>query len=59
MGREGDFFLARLRERWSTLRRITEYLLEQQRGLMAGDISYTLIGKVSVAMREWLWPHFS
>ena len=33
----GDFFLARLRERWSTLRRITEYLLEQQPGLVAGE----------------------
>jgi RNA polymerase sigma-54 factor len=33
----GDFFLARLRERWSTLRRITEYVLEQQPGLVAGE----------------------
>ena len=33
----GEFFLARLRERWSTLRRITEYLLEQQPGLVSGE----------------------
>lgn len=35
--RRGDFFLARLRERWSTMRRITEYLVEQQPGLVAGE----------------------
>ena len=35
--KRGDFFLARLRERWSTMRRITEYLLELQPGLMAGE----------------------
>jgi RNA polymerase sigma-54 factor len=35
--KRGDFFLARLRERWSTMRRITEYLLEQQPGLVAGE----------------------
>ena len=35
--RRGDFFRARLRERWSTMRRITEYLLEQQPGLVAGE----------------------
>jgi len=35
--KRGDFFLARLRERWSTMRRITEYLLERQPGLMAGE----------------------
>jgi RNA polymerase sigma-54 factor len=35
--RKGDFFLARLRERWSTMRRITEYLLERQPGLMADE----------------------
>jgi RNA polymerase sigma-54 factor len=34
--RRGDFFVARLRERWSTMRRITEYLLERQPGLVAG-----------------------
>jgi len=33
----GDFFLARLRERWFTMRRITEYLLERQPGLVGGD----------------------
>jgi len=35
--RRGDFFLARLRERWSTIRRITEYLLEKQPGLVIGE----------------------
>jgi RNA polymerase sigma-54 factor len=35
--RRGDFFLARLRERWSTIRRITEYLLEKQPGLVMGE----------------------
>jgi len=35
--KRGDFFLARLRERWSTMRHITEYLLEQQPGLVAGE----------------------
>ena len=35
--KSGDFFLARLRERWSTMRRITEYLLERQPGLVAGE----------------------
>jgi RNA polymerase sigma-54 factor len=37
--KRGDFFLARLRERWSTIRRITEYLLERQPGLVAGEPS--------------------
>ena len=37
--RRGDFFLARLRERWSTMRRITEYLLEHQPGLVADEPS--------------------
>jgi len=35
--KRGDFFLARLRERWSTMRRITEYLLERQPGLVGGE----------------------
>ena len=35
--RGADFFLARLRERWSTMRRITEYLLERQPGLAEGE----------------------
>jgi RNA polymerase sigma-54 factor len=35
--KRGDFFLARLRERWSTMRQITEYLLERQPGLVAGE----------------------
>jgi RNA polymerase sigma-54 factor len=35
--KRGDFFLARLRERWSTMKRITEYLLERQSGLVAGE----------------------
>jgi len=35
--RRGDFFVARLRERWSTLRRITEYLLEQRPDLVGGQ----------------------
>jgi RNA polymerase sigma-54 factor len=35
--KRGDFFLARLRERWSTMRRITEYLLERQPGLAVGE----------------------
>ena len=35
--KRGDFFLARLRERWFTIRRITEYLLERQPGLVGGE----------------------
>ena len=35
--RRGDFFLARLRERWSTMRRITEYVAGQRPGLLAGE----------------------
>jgi RNA polymerase sigma-54 factor len=35
--KRGDFFLARLRERWSTMRRITEYLLERQPGVVADE----------------------
>ncbi|HEY7430556.1 MAG TPA: hypothetical protein VH641_07475 [Streptosporangiaceae bacterium] len=34
--RTGDFFLARLRERWSTLKRLTEHLLAQRPDLVSG-----------------------
>jgi RNA polymerase sigma-54 factor len=34
--RSGDFFLARLRERWTTMRRITEYVVRQRPGLVGG-----------------------
>jgi len=33
----GDFFLARLRERWATMRRITEYAAGQRPDLIAGE----------------------
>jgi RNA polymerase sigma-54 factor len=35
--RRGDFFLARLRERWSTMRRITEYVAGRRADLVAGE----------------------
>jgi len=35
--RRGDFFLARLRERWFTMRRITEYVAWQRRDLITGE----------------------
>lgn len=35
--RRGDFFLARLRERWSTMRRITEYVAAQRPDLVGGE----------------------
>ncbi|MFL5796910.1 MAG: hypothetical protein ACJ77A_03130 [Actinomycetota bacterium] len=35
--RRGDFLLARLRERWSTMRRITEHLADRRPDLMSGD----------------------
>ena len=35
--RRGDFFLARLRERWSTMRRITEYVAGQRADLVTGE----------------------
>ncbi len=34
--RSGDFFLARLRERWMTMRRVTEYVVEQRPDLVGG-----------------------
>ena len=40
--RRGDFFLARLRERWSTMRRITEYMAGQRPGLLTGE---TAVGR--------------
>lgn len=33
----GDFFLARLRERWATMRRITEYVVAQRADLVTGE----------------------
>ena len=33
---KGDFFLARLRERWSTMRRITEHVVERRPDLVRG-----------------------
>jgi RNA polymerase sigma-54 factor len=33
---QGDFFLARLRQRWSTMRRITEYVAGRRPDLMSG-----------------------
>jgi RNA polymerase sigma-54 factor len=35
--RRGDFFLARLRERWSTMRRITEYVAGRRPDLVSGE----------------------
>jgi RNA polymerase sigma-54 factor len=35
--KRGDFFLARLRERWSTMRRITEYVAGQRPDLLTGE----------------------
>ncbi len=35
--RRGDFFLARLRERWSTMRRITEYAAGRRPDLVSGE----------------------
>lgn len=36
--RRGDFFLARLRERWSTMRRITEYVAGRRPDLVSGEL---------------------
>jgi RNA polymerase sigma-54 factor len=35
--RRGDFFLARLRERWSTMRRVTEYVAGRRPDLVSGE----------------------
>jgi RNA polymerase sigma-54 factor len=35
--RKGDFFLARLRERWSTMRRITEHVVDRRPDLVRGQ----------------------
>jgi RNA polymerase sigma-54 factor len=36
--RRGDFFLARLRERWSTMRRITEYVAGRRPDLVSAEL---------------------
>jgi RNA polymerase sigma-54 factor len=55
--RKGDFFLARLRERWSTMRRITEHVVEHRPDLMSGEPApVTRLTRADVAAGVGLHP---